>query len=263
MTTVLLLLVAVFGPVVAPEPSKADLRARLQPPVGFGGTWAHALGTDGLGRDMAAQVFAGARVSLLVGLGAAGLAALIGIPLGLIAGYRGGRIDSSISWVVDLQLGFPAALVILLIAAYVKAGLVPLIITLGVVSWMLFTRLARSLALSLRESDFVAAARLAGSSTPKILLRHLLPNMTLPLVTLFLLQVATAMLGESALSYLGFGISRPDVSWGLMIAEGQEYLRIAWWVVILPGMMLAGSVLVFHQLSRSRRPTKARPREAS
>jgi peptide/nickel transport system permease protein len=251
-----IVLIAVFGPVFASD-TRVTLLDRLKPPVGFGGTWSHPLGTDSLGRDMVAQVVAGARVSLLVGFGAVILAGLIGIPLGLLAGYRGGPLDSAISWVVDLQIAFPAALIVLLIAASLKPGVVPLIVTLGVVSWMLFARLSRSLALSLRESDFVAAAQLAGSGTTKILRRHLLPNMITPLLTLALLQVATVMLGESALSYLGFGISRPQVSWGLMIAEGQQYLRLAWWVVIIPGLMLAGSVLVFHELSRSLRQRPA------
>jgi peptide/nickel transport system permease protein len=254
--SIVLLLMAVFGPMFT-SGTKVKLLDRLKPPVGFGGTWAHPLGTDSLGRDMLAQIFGGARVSLTVGLGAVMLAALIGIPLGLLAGYRGGMLDGAISWLVDFQIGFPAALLILLIASSVKPGILPLIAMLGVVSWMLFARLSRSLALSLRESDFVSAAQLAGSGTTKILRRHLLPNMASPLLTLALLQVATAMLAESALSYLGFGISRPQVSWGLIIAEGQQYLRTAWWVVIIPGVMLAASVFVFHELSRSlrRRPT--------
>jgi peptide/nickel transport system permease protein len=256
-----LVLVAVFGPLFTPD-ARVTLLDRLEPPVGFGGTWAHPLGTDSLGRDILTQVVDGARVSLMVGLGAVGLSALIGIPLGLLAGYRRGAIDSAITWLVDLQIGFPAALLVLLIAASLKPGVVPLIVTLGVVSWMLFARLSRSLALSLRESDFVAAAQIAGSGTTKILRRHLLPNMISPLLTLALLQMATAMLGESALSYLGFGISRPQVSWGLMIAEGQQYLRLAWWVVIIPGLALAGSVLIFHELSRSLNPRSTMTRRS-
>jgi peptide/nickel transport system permease protein len=250
--TVILIVLAVFGPMIRSD-TRVKVLERLQPPVGFGGTWKYPLGTDSLGRDILAQVISGARVSLTVGIGAVVLAALIGIPLGLLAGYRGGALDSGISWLVDFQIGFPAALLVLLIASSLEPGVGPLIITLGVVSWMLFARLSRSLAMSLRDSDFVAAAQLAGSSTPKILGRHLLPNMMGPLVTLGLLQIATAMLGESALSYLGFGISRPQVSWGLMIAEGQQYLRTAWWVVMIPGLMLSASVLIFHDLSRSLR----------
>jgi peptide/nickel transport system permease protein len=250
--SVVLIVLAIFGPMIRSD-TRVKVLERLHPPVGFGGTWQYPLGTDSLGRDILAQVISGARVSLTVGIGAVALAALIGIPLGLLAGYRGGALDSGISWLVDFQIGFPAALLILLIASSLKPGIGPLIITLGVVSWMLFARLSRSLAMSLRESDFVAAAQLAGSGTPKILSRHLLPNMLGPLITLGLLQIATAMLGESALSYLGFGISRPQVSWGLMIAEGQQYIRTAWWVVIIPGLMLSASVLVFHELSRSLR----------
>jgi peptide/nickel transport system permease protein len=249
---IVLFVIAIFGPSIRSD-TTIRILDRLKPPVGFGGTWAHPLGTDSLGRDVLAQVIAGAHVSLLVGVGAVVLAGLIGVPLGLIAGYRGGFLDGSISWLIDFQIGFPAALLILLIASSLKPGIGPLIITLGVVSWMLFARLSRSLALSLRSSDFVAAAQLAGSGTTKILRRHLLPNMMSPIITLALLQVATAMLGEAALSYLGFGISRPQVSWGLMISEGQQYLSTAWWVVIIPGLMLSASVLVFHELSRSLR----------
>jgi peptide/nickel transport system permease protein len=253
----MLVIAGVFGPEIARNPTRVHLFSRLQPPVGFGGTWAHPLGTDGLGRDMVANLFAGARVSLMVGVGAVVLASLIGIPLGLWAGYRGGLVDSAVSWAIDFQLGFPALLLILLISAYVRAGVVPLIVMLGLVTWMLFARLARSLALSLRNSDFVAGARLSGSSTFKILRRHLLPNMQSPLITLALLEVATAMLGESALSYLGYGISRPNVSWGLMIAEGQPYLRIGWWIITFPGAMLTIAVVSFHGLARSVRPAGA------
>ena len=250
----LFVVAGIFGPMFSGKPSDVDVSARLAAPVGFGGTWEHPLGTDGLGRDMLASLFAGARVSLVVGVGAITLAALIGIPLGLLAGYRGGRADSMVSWLIDFQLGFPALLFILLIAAYVRAGIFPLIIMLGIVTWMLFARLARSLALSLRTSDFVAAAQLAGSGTAKILRRHLLPNMASPLLTLALLEVATAMLGESALSYLGYGIARPRVSWGLMIAEGQQYLRIGWWIMMFPGAMLSIAVLTLYSLARSLRP---------
>jgi len=248
--TAVLIVVGLIGPSIRSDTTVKVLN-RLKPPVGFGGTWEFPLGTDSLGRDVLAQIISGAHVSLIVGIGAVVLAGLIGVPLGLIAGYRGGATDGAISWLVDFQIGFPAALLILLIASSLKPGIGALIITLGVVSWMLFARLSRSLALSLRESDFVAAAQLSGSSTSKILRRHLLPNMISPILTLAMLQIATAMLGEAALSYLGFGISRPDVSWGLMIAEGQQYLRTAWWVVIIPGLVLSGSVLVFHELSRS------------
>lgn len=245
---------AAFGPIVAPSPTKIDLAKRLAKPIGFGGSWAHPLGTDGLGRDMFANLLAGARVSVVVGLGAVLLAAVIGIPLGLLAGYRGGVIDSAVSWLVDFQLGFPALLLILLVLAYVQSGVVPLIIMLGLVTWMLFARLARSLASSLRASDFVAGAQLAGSRTTKVLVRHLLPNMTQPLITLAFLEVAVVTLGESSLSYLGYGISRPSVSWGLMISEGEEYLRTGWWIVTFPGILLTTSVLTYHALARSVRP---------
>lgn len=249
--SVVLVFIAVFGPMLAGDASRVEVSNRLQPPVAFGGTWTHPLGTDGLGRDMLAGLVAGARVSLSVGLGAGLVAALIGVPLGLIGGYHGGKLDALISWLIDFQLGFPAMLVILLIAAFVDAGIIPLIFTIGVVTWILFARFARSFAMSARESDFVAAAQLAGSSTSKILRRHLLPNMMAPLLTLFLLQVATAMLAEAALSFLGFGVTRPQASWGIMISEGQQFLQTAWWVVIFPGAMLAVSILVLHDLSRS------------
>lgn len=247
----LMIFAAVFGPRLVPDAGRIELRDRLIKPVGFGGTWKHPLGTDGLGRDMLAGLVAGARVSLAVGFGAAIVAALIGVPLGLIAGYRGGRADRAIGWLIDFQLAFPALMIVLMIAAYVAAGIVPLIFTIGVVSWILFARFARAFALSARESDYVAAAQLAGSSTFKIMRRHLLPNMLSPFLLLMLLQVSGAVLGEAGLSFLGLGISRPETSWGLMIADGREFLRTAWWVVVLPGAALSITILALHEISRT------------
>lgn len=257
----LLVVAAVLGPAVAPDHSTIALRDRLQPPVGLGGTWEHPLGTDGLGRDMLAGLLVGARISLVVGVGATVLAAIVGVVLGMVAGYRGGVVDTLVGWVVDFQLAFPALLILLLVAAYIDAGLIPLVLTLAAISWMLFARMARALALSLRESEFVAAAKLAGSGSSKILFRHLLPSMLSPLLTVALLHMATLMLAEAGASYLGLGIQRPDTSWGLMIAEGQEFLRVAWWIAIFPGVLLAVAVFALNILARSARqdPGDLRP----
>jgi peptide/nickel transport system permease protein len=247
-----LVVLGAVGPLVAPsDPYEQDLSARLEPPVGLGGTWDHPLGTDGLGRDVLSGVLAGARTSLVVGFGATVLAASVGIAAGLVAGYRGGWWDRVISGVIDLQLAFPGLLLIIVVTSYLDGGLLLVTVLLALVSWMVFARLARSLALTLRERPYVDAARLAGSSHRRVMATHLLANMGSPLATLGLLEVARLILAEAGLSYLGFGVQPPDTSWGLMVAEGQEYLRQAWWIVTVPGLMVLFTVFCFNVLARS------------
>jgi peptide/nickel transport system permease protein len=243
----------VIGPWITPhDPFEQDIMARLQPPVGSAGaSWSHPMGTDGLGRDVLSGVLAGARTSLVVGVGATLLAAVVGVSLGLAAGYRGGWWDRIVSGVIDLQLAFPGLLLIIVVTSYVGGSVLLVTGLLALVSWMVFARQARSLAQSLRSQPFVDAARLSGSGTRKIVLWHLLPRMRAQLVTLGLLEVARLMLAEAGLSYLGFGVQPPATSWGLMIAEGQEYLRQAWWVITFPGLMILLAVFTFNLLARS------------
>jgi peptide/nickel transport system permease protein len=247
-----LLALGIVGPLLAPhDPNQQSLRDRLRPPVGFGGTWSHPMGTDGLGRDVFSGVLTGARPTLFIGVFATAIALVVGVALGLLAGYRGGFWDRTVGAVIDVQLAFPGLLLVIVITSYLDGGYLLVIFTLALVSWMVFARLARSLALTLREQSFVEAARLSGSSHRTIMFRHLLANMTGPLATLALLEVARLMLAEAGLSYLGFGVQPPDTSWGLMIAEGQEYLRQAWWIVTFPGLMILLSVFSFNVAARA------------
>jgi peptide/nickel transport system permease protein len=255
-----LLLLGVVGPWIAPvDPFEQDLVNRLQPPVFLGGSWDRPLGTDGLGRDVLSGVLTGARTSLLVGVGATLLAAAVGITVGLVAGYRGGWWDRGVSGVIDLQLAFPGLLLIIVVTSYVGGSVLLVTLLLALVSWMVFARLARSMALTLRDAPFVDAARLAGSSTRRIVFRHLMPSMRPQLLTLGLLEVARLLLAEAGLSFLGFGVQQPATSWGLMIAEGQEYLRQAWWVITFPGLMIVLSVFAFNLVARSASGTESRP----
>lgn len=255
-----LVLLGVIGPWIAPtDPFDQDLVNRLQPPALFGGSWDRPMGTDGLGRDVFSGVLTGARTSLVVGVGGTLLAAAIGITVGLVAGYRGGWWDRIVSGIIDLQLAFPGLLLIIVITSYVGGSVLLVTLLLALVSWMVFARLARSMAMTLRDAPFVDAARLAGSSTRKIVFRHLLPSMRPQLQTLGLLEVARLLLAEAGLSFLGFGVQQPATSWGLMIAEGQEYLRQAWWVITFPGLMVLLAVFTFNLVARSATGPGARP----
>ena len=231
------------------DPAKQSLPDRLKPPVGWGGAWAHPLGTDQLGRDLLARLIDGARISLLVGLAAVGLAALIGTVLGLVGGYFGGRIDNAISSMADVQMAFPGVLAGLIFVTVFGPSAWVVIVVITMSGWMVFTRVVRNLVFTLRESLFVEASEMSGAGSPRIMRRHLLPNLVGSFITLFVLELAAAILSESAFAFLGFGVQPPQSSWGLMIAEGRNYITNAWWVVTFPGMAIAIAVLGVNMLS--------------
>ena len=244
-------LVAVFGPWLPflANPTKQSLRDKLTPPVGWGGTWSHPLGTDQLGRDILARLIDGARISLLVSVAAVIIAAVLGTALGLIAGYVGGRIDTLIISAADVQMAFPGVLAGLILVAAFGPSVWLVIIVISVSSWMVFTRVGRGLVFTLKTSLFVEASELAGSSSARIMWRHLLPNLVSSLITLCVLELAAAILSESAFAFLGFGVQPPRSSWGLMIQQGRNYITDGWWIVTFAGMAIAIVVLGVNLLS--------------
>ncbi len=244
------IVLAVFADWIAPySPYKISLTERLMPPVWQdGGTLSHLLGTDRLGRDMLSRVIFGARVSLSAGVAAVLAGGLIGTLLGMIAGYFGRWVDVVIMRTTDAMLSLPIILIALLFAVTLGPSFSNLIIVLGLVMWARFARLARGEVLTWKEREFVALARVAGCSAPRILLRHILPNIVNPLVVLATLQIGWVIIVESSLSFLGAGIPPPTPSWGGMIADGRSYLTTAWWLSTFAGFSLVVVVLAVNLL---------------
>lgn len=229
-------------------PRDGDLARRLEAPGAE-----HPFGTDGQGRDVLARTLHGARLSLAVGLGARILSILLGGTLGLLAGFRGGWVDSLVMRVADVFFAFPSLLLLIGITAALEPGIGVAAVAIGVVGWAEVARLVRAEALRVRELDFVAAARALGVRDARILLRHVVPNCASPLLVSFTLGVATTMLAEASLSFLGLGAQPPTPSWGGMVSQGKDFLRSAPWVAFFPGAFLAACVLALNLLGDSLR----------
>jgi ABC-type dipeptide/oligopeptide/nickel transport system permease subunit len=241
---VLTALAAIFASALAPySPTKQDLRNRLQPPIWWGGTTEHILGTDQLGRDLLSRMLFGARVTLFVSLAVVLIAGTVGIVVGLISGYVGGLTDTVIMRVIDTLLAFPGILLALVILYAVGPSVTLLVIVLSINGWMVYARMARGSVLTLRKAEYVEAAEVVGARPARVMFRHLLPNLASPLLTLAVLEFARIILAEAALSFLGYGVQPPKSSWGLMIAQGQNYLSSAWWLVVIPGIAISLTVL--------------------
>ncbi|WP_373069054.1 ABC transporter permease [Gemmatimonas sp.] len=246
----LIVLSAILAPLISPyDPTKQDLSARLTPPLFFGGSTEHILGTDQLGRDLLSRLLQGARVSIAVGLFVVLIAGIFGIAMGLLAGYRGKFTDSVIMRVADMQLAFPGILLALVILYALGPSMRLVIIVLSINGWMIYARVTRSFVLSLRKSEYIEAAEISGAGPFRTMWRHILPNLTSPLLTLGVLEFARIILAEAALSFLGYGVQPPDASWGLIIAQGQDYLTSAWWIVVIPGIVISITVLSANLLS--------------
>jgi peptide/nickel transport system permease protein len=238
----LLALTAALAPALtAHGPEAQDLVNRLRSP-----TRAHWLGTDGHGRDLLARLLFGARVSLLVGLVAAVLAVTLGVVIGAVAGYWGGRVDFALMRFTDVFMTIPVLFLILLVVAAYGASLTNTIGVLGAVYWPSVARLVRGQMLSLRARDFVLAAKALGAGDARVISRHLLPNAAGIIAVQVTLAVATAILAESALSFLGLGVPPPTPSWGNMLTEGRLHLGGAWWIATFPGLAILVSVLAFN-----------------
>jgi len=234
-----ILICAVAGAHLTPfDADDQDILARLLPPLSPGDGGTHWLGTDALGRDVLSRLIVGARVSLLVGVLAMAVSAVVGVGLGLLAGYEDRYLGRSLMVLTDMQLAVPFLVLALAVVAVLGVSQVNLVLVLGLTNWVQYVRVVRAECLVLRERDFVQAAHAIGASGPRIVLRHLLPQILPSVVVISSLLVARMILFESSLSYLGLGVP-PDVpTWGGMIAEGRDYISSAWWVVAMPGLAL-------------------------
>ena len=233
--------VAVAAPALAPgDPIKNSLLDRLTPPT-WGGE--HPLGTDTLGRDVASRLLHGARVSLLVGFSAVLLAGASGVVLGLVSGWYRGWLDDVLMRLGDVQLAFPVLVLAVAVLAVLGASVVNLILVLGVTGWITYARIVRGEVLTLRERDFVAAARALSADDAWILRRHLLPNVLPPITVVATFSVARTIVAEASLSFLGLGIPAPAPSWGAMLDEGRNYITTGWWLALFPGLAILLLVL--------------------
>lgn len=240
----LVILVALFADIVAPyDPVSQSLKDFLMPP-----TAEHLFGTDALGRDVLSRVIYGSRVSLLVGVGSVGLAMFIGVLLGIVSAMLEGWIGEAIMRITDLFLALPSVLVALAVAATIGPSLTNVIIIIASLYWAPFARMTRGEALSLREQDYIQAARAIGCSAPRLIALHILPNLINTVIVLATLQVAAAILLEATLSFLGVGVPPPTPTWGIMVADGRSYVQLGWWTVVFPGLAIMLTVLSINLL---------------
>ena len=236
---------ALLAPLLAPhDPYAQDLNNRLVPPVWYeNGSWAHPLGTDNLGRDYLSRTLYGARISLLIGLSVMLISGLIGTALGLIAGYFGGRVDLLVNFIITARLAMPVVLVALAVVAMIGGSLLVVILTLGLLKWDRFAVVMRSATMQVRALDYVAAAEAAGASRLRVLAGEILPNVFPHLIVVATVEAGSAILLEAALSFLGLGVQPPLPSWGLMIAEAKNFMFFSFWLIAIPGTVLAALVL--------------------
>jgi len=240
----LVLLVALSADVIAPyNPNQAQQAGVLTPPA-----LAHWLGTDQLGRDVLSRIIHGARTSVQAGVVSVGFALMTGVSIGLLAGYHGGWIDDALVLLVDALWSFPTLVLALAIAASLGPGLTNAMLAIGVVFTPVFARLVRGQTLSVRERDFVMAARALGAGSGRVMLRHIWPNVTPPIIVQTSLLVASAIVVEAALSFLGLGIEPPTASWGSMLKAGYQYMQQAPWLSFAPGTAIFVTVLAFNLL---------------
>jgi len=241
---VLLFVVSILAPLISPyDPGAIDLQNVLAPPSA-----GHWFGTDQLGRDVMSRMIWGARISLKVGFVATGLAIFIGMILGAVAGFYGGWIDALIMRFVDIMLCFPTFFLILAVIAFLEPSIWNIMIVIGLTGWMGVTRLVRADFISLRERDFVRAARAIGASDARIIFLHILPNALASILVAATLGIAGAILTESALSFLGIGVQPPTPSWGNILTAGKDNIDIAWWLSLYPGLAILITVVGYNLL---------------
>jgi peptide/nickel transport system permease protein len=242
--------VAVAGPSIAPRGYyEMSLPDKLRPPFWQeGGSLKYPLGTDSLGRDMLSRMIGGARTSLVASMLSILVGAVLGISIGVLSAYRGGVIDAVLMRVCDAFLSFPMILLALILAIATGPGMHTVVLAIGLVVWARYARVIRSEALSLKEREFVAYARMVKCSELRIVTRHLLPNLVGSILVLATLQIGWAIVVEASLSFIGAGIPSPQPSWGGMVAAGREYIGMAWWLTFFPGMAIAITVLAFNFL---------------
>jgi len=242
-------LLAILAPWIAPyDPTEINVHVILMSP-----SWQHWCGTDTLGRDVYSRMLYGARVSLAVGFVAVGISLLIGLMLGALAGYAGGRADAILMRITDMVLCFPTFFLILAVIAFLKPSIWNIMIVIGLTSWMGVARLVRAEFLSLRQRDFIHAAQGLGVSPLRIMWRYLLPNAMGPILVSAVLGIAGAVLVESGLSFLGLGVQPPNPSWGNILTEGKDNIQIAWWLSVFPGLAILTTVLGYNLLGEGLR----------
>jgi peptide/nickel transport system permease protein len=240
----LFIFAGLFAPYITPyPPNEIDLAASLQPPIGWGGTWSHPLGTDDLGRDILSRVIEGARVALAVSIAVVVIAGLIGMAVALIAGYRGGRLDAFLMRTTDASLAFPVLLLAIVVVGVYGPSTTIVIIILALAFWPSYARVLRSEVLHLKTMDYVTMAKTMGGSSRWVVRRHIVPNIVPTLLVLLSLQLGLAIIAEGSLSFLGLGVPPPAASWGGMLSDGRRHLNDAWWMPTMPGIALSLVVL--------------------
>jgi peptide/nickel transport system permease protein len=248
---------ALAAPVLAIfDPIEQDIGQRLRPPGGADERGRlHLLGTDHLGRDILARILFGSRIALLVALSAVAIAGLLGLGIGLLAGYFGGRVDDFFMRLADIQLAFPFILLAIAVIGVLGPNLGNIIVVVGVSGWVVYARIVRGEVLSLREREFVQAAIAMGSRHRRVILRHIVPNAFTPWLVIATLDMARVIILESALSFLGLGVQPPTPTWGGMLADGRVYLSTAWWLATFPGLAILVTVLGINLLGDGLRDT--------
>ena len=244
---VLFLLVAILAPIIAPhDPAAQDLGRRLAPPVGLGkgnASFQYPLGNDNLGRDILSRLLVGSRVSLAVGVSTVVLAGTVGSLIGAVAGFYRGFVDDVAMRIVDVWLAFPSLLLAIAFGAALGPGLFNLIIALSLSIWVIYCRVVRAEVLSIREQEFVLAARAMGASDARLILRCILPNVLAPILVISTLQMGTVIISEASLNFLGIGVQGSIPTWGGMLSDGREFMRQAWWLSTFPGVAISIVVL--------------------
>ena len=242
-------ILAMLAPWISPyDPDYINVKAIL-----FAPSAQHWMGTDGLGRDVLSRMLHGGRISLLVGLVAVGISTAIGIILGALAGYYRGWVDTIIMRLVDIMLSIPSFFLILAVIAFLTPSIINIMIVIGLTSWMGVTRLVRAEFLSISGREFVQASRALGAKDARLIFTHLLPNSLTPIIVSSVLGVASAVLMESGLSFLGLGVQAPQASWGNILTDGKEYIQFAWWLSLYPGMAILITVLGYNLLGEGLR----------
>jgi len=247
MMAAIILTSLVFPLFYSVDPVANDLLIRFRPPVWLeGGSWAHLLGTDNIGRDVLARILHGSRISLLVGVSTVLVAATTGVLLGLVAGYFGGRLDDLIMRVGDVFLAYPFMLLTISVIAVLGPSVFNLILVLALSDWVTYARTVRGSVLSVKQAEFVQAARAIGTSRAVIIWRHVLPNVLSPILVLGTVRTANYIIWESGLSFLGMGVPPPTPTWGRMLAEGRVYLIDSWWLATIPGVAIMLTILAIN-----------------
>ncbi|MGD8473069.1 MAG: ABC transporter permease [Anaerolineae bacterium] len=245
LLVVLVILVAILAPVLSPhDPAKQNIVYRLKPPFWMeDGSLEHPLGTDSVGRDILSRVIYGSRISIFVGLVATAASALLGVSLGLFAGFLGGAVDSVISRVGDVQQAIPFLVLAIAVAAMLGPGLFNLILVLVITTWVTFFRVVRGEVLSVREEQYVLGAKSIGASNLRIILRYILPNVAASIIVIATLLVANMIIFEASLSFLGLGVPSSIPTWGRIVADGREYIADEWWIAFFPGLAILITVM--------------------